>query len=384
MRAATAIAPMAHIRVHQKVERAVSVDLRRCISPLCPSLYSLGAVFSSPDFDLDLRGFKIPRPSHLAGHHQQNYLSQPHWKAQETSPAQCGGCHYQQRGAYPPPQSAHYPRPYGGYSQQSAPQGGFGSSGWDQRSSVPIHNAPTGAYNYYGHGGPISGMQTSIPNPMSGPSPMNYGRSQSSNYRHPAPYRQPGPTQQNYDQFYGQQIMGSQPNAYGQGSLHSGYNQQPLYKKPVYGAPQEGLPSYGVPARANQPGDPTYHGYAPSYGSGTQQYPYGYNAASQPAPAYNLTYRPAPGATDGYGQPPPSAYTQHRVQAAGQQAPAYSQPTSQVSAYTDPASGNTNYGYHGGPQAAYGDNIPVSGYATVPVASNASGYYDQMMTPQAG
>ncbi|XP_074582015.1 uncharacterized protein LOC141838438 [Curcuma longa] len=386
---------------------------------------------------------QTPRASHLSGHSQQNYRArgsnlQPHWTARATSPAQRGGYDYQQRGSYPP-QSAHYPQPYGGYSQQSAPRGGFGNASWDQRSSAPAHNAPTGVYDYYGNGGPPSGAQASMANPMSGPSsaPMNYGQSQPPNYGHSASYGQPAPMQQNYNQsyndprydsqapnqqFYGQQSVGQQPNAYGQGTTHTGFSQQPPYNKAAYGAPQEGPygvphqegpPSYGAPLRANQPGDPTYQGYGPpSYGSGAQQYPYGSNAASQPAPAYNQTYGPASGTTDGYAQPPPAVYTQHGGQAAtpgygqaGQQASAYSQPTSQPSAYgqyptpqqgyADPSSGNTNYGYHGGPaQAAYGNNIPASGYASAPAAgsqpgyaqqpSNPSGYYDQTMAPQAG
>ncbi|XP_042418516.1 far upstream element-binding protein 3-like [Zingiber officinale] len=384
---------------------------------------------------------QTPRASHLSSHSQQNYRArgsnlQPHWTARATSPAQRGGHDYQQRGSYPP-QSAHYPQPYGGYSQQSAPRGGFGNAGWDQRSSAPAHNAPTSVYDYYGNGGPPSGAQASMANPMSGPSPapMNYGQSQPPNYGHSAPYGQPAPMQQNYNQsyndprydsqapnqqFYSQQSMGPQPNAYGQGTTHTGYSQQPPYNKAAYGASQEGPygvphqegpPSYGVPPRASQPGDPTYQGYGPpSYGSGAQQYPYGSNAASQPAPAYNQTYGPASGATDGYAQPPQAVYTQQGGQApgygqAGQQASAYSQPTSQPSAYgqyptpqqgyADPSSGNTNYGYHGGPaQAAYGNNIPASGYASAPAAgsqpgyaqqpSNPSGYYDQTMAPQAG
>ncbi|KAG6494074.1 hypothetical protein ZIOFF_049093 [Zingiber officinale] len=425
-----------------------------------PLKSSFGAVFSPPDYELDLRGLRYclsllagscslysfidvvtPRASHLSSHSQQNYRArgsnlQPHWTARATSPAQRGGHDYQQRGSYPP-QSAHYPQPYGGYSQQSAPRGGFGNAGWDQRSSAPAHNAPTSVYDYYGNGCPPSGAQASMANPMSGPSPapMNYGQSQPPNYGHSAPYGQPTPMQQNYNQsyndprydsqapnqqFYNQQSMGPQPNAYGQGTTHTGYTQQPPYNKAAYGASQEGPygvphqegpPSYGVPPRASQPGDPTYQGYGPpSYGSGAQQYPYGSNAASQPAPAYNQTYGPASGATDGYAQPPQAVYTQQGGQApgygqAGQQASAYSQPSSQPSAYgqyptpqqgyADPSSGNTNYGYHGGPaQAAYGNNIPASGYASAPAAgsqpgyaqqpSNPSGYYDQTMAPQAG
>ncbi|XP_074570884.1 uncharacterized protein LOC141827516 isoform X2 [Curcuma longa] len=358
---------------------------------------------------------QAPRPSPLSGYNQQSYHhcgsnAQPHWGARANSPAQPVGLDYQQRGAYAPPQSVRYPQPYGGYSQQQfAPRGGFNNNaGWDQRSAASGHNAPTGGYDYYGHSGTRSGTQTPMPNPMSGasPAPMNYGQSQPPNYGHSAPYGHPAPTQQNYgqeyhdprydsqapgQQFYNQSIMGSQSNVYGQGTApQAGYSQ---YNKPTYGAPQEG-PTYGMPPRANQPGDPTYQGHAPpSYGSAPQQYPYGSNAASQPEPAYNQTYGPV----DGYAQPTSAAYGQ---------APGYPQPTaSQPSGYgqyptpqpgySDPALGNTNYGYHGGSaEAAYGSNVAASGYGAPPAASGQpgyaqqsatpSGYYDQTAAPPAG
>ncbi|RRT76961.1 hypothetical protein B296_00029394 [Ensete ventricosum] len=361
----------------------------------------------------------------------------PHWGARATTPTQPAvGYEHQQRGTYPPTQTTQYPQPYGGYSQQPAPRGGFSNTGWDQRS---VHNTSTGGYDYYGQGGPGTGSQAGMHNPMSGPSqaPVSYGQSQGQNYGHPAPYGQPAPTQQNYgqgyheprydsqapsqQQFYGQQTMGSQPGVYGQGTApQSGYGQQQSYIKPTYGVPpqevppsygappQDAPPSYGVAPRASQSGDSTYQGQAPSsYGPGTltQQYPYGSNPPSQPAPSYNQTYGPASGAMDGYAQPPSAAYTQHGGQAAapgygqgGQPvAAAYSQSTSQPAGYGqyastqqqgygDPASGNVNYGYHGGSaDAAYGNAIPGAGYgAPAQQPSNPPGYYDQSVAPQSG
>ncbi|KAG6482198.1 hypothetical protein ZIOFF_058829 [Zingiber officinale] len=350
---------------------------------------------------------EAPRPSPLSGYNQQSYRhrgsnSQPHWGAQANSPAQPAGFEYQQRGTYPPSQSVQYPQPYGGYSQQFAPQGGFSNNaGWDQRSSASAHNAPSSGYDYYGHSGFPSRTQTPMANPMSGPSPapMNYGQSQPPNYGHSAPYGHPTPTQQNYgqgyndprydtqapgQQFYNQQTMGSQSNIYGQGTApQSGYSQQPSYNKQAYGAPQEG-PTYGMPPRGNQLGDPTYQGHAPSYGSAPQQYPYGSNAASQSVPAYNQTYGPVSGAVDGYAQTTSATFGQ---------APGYPQPTaSQPSGYgqyptpqpgySDPAAGNTNYGYHGGSaEAAYSSNAPASGYGAPPDAGSQPGYAQQPANP---
>ncbi|XP_018683382.2 uncharacterized protein LOC103989367 isoform X2 [Musa acuminata AAA Group] len=383
---------------------------------------------------------QTPRPSPLSGYSQQNYrprgsTGMPHWGARATAPTQPAmGYEHQQRGTYPPTQTTQYPQPYGGYSQQPAPRGGFSNTGWDQRS---VHNTSTGGYDYYGQGGPSAGSQAAMHNPMSGPSqaPVSYGQSQGPNYGHPTPYGQPAPTQQNYgqgyheprydsqapsQQFYGQQTMSSQPGVYGQGTApQSGFGQQQSYIKPTYGVPpqevppsygapppQDAPPSYGVAPRASQSGDSTYQGQAPSsYGPGTltQQYPYGSNPPSQPAPSYNQTYGPASGAMDGYAQPPSAAYTQHGGQAAapgygqgGQPVAAYTQSTSQPAGYGqyasaqqgygDPASGNVNYGYHGGSaDAAYGNAIPGAGYgAPAQQPSNPSGYYDQSVAPQSG
>ncbi|WOL01254.1 far upstream element-binding protein 1-like isoform X1 [Canna indica] len=372
------------------------------------------------------------RPSPLSGYSQQNYRprghsSVPHWGGRASAPAQpTMGYDYQQRGNYPP-QTTQYPPPYGGYSGQAAPRGGFSGSSWDQRPSAPGHNTPSGGYDYYSQG---AGTQASMPNPISGPTPApgNYGQSQAPNYGHPAPYGQAAPTQNyghgynepRYDsqapnqQFYGQQNMGSQPGVYGQGTAHqSGYGQQQPYAKTPYGVPQDGT-AYGVPPRASQPGDPAYQGPAPSsYGSAvpTQQYPYGSNPPSQPAPSYNQGYGPSSG-MDGYGQPPSAAYAQPGMQAGapaygqgGQPVPGYNQPNTQPAGYSqypssqqggygDPASGNVNYGYQGGSSDPLYGAPPVSGYAAPPAgsqpgypqqqATNQSGYYDQSATPQAG
>ncbi|URE31659.1 KH domain [Musa troglodytarum] len=361
---------------------------------------------------------QTPRPSALSGYGQQSYRSRgptsmSHWGARATAPAQpTMGYEYQQRGAYPPPQTAQYPQPYGGYSQQTTPRGSYSGKDWDQRSSAPVHNTPTGGYDYYGQGGPNTGTQASLPNPMSGPSPgpVNYGRPQTPNYGQPTPYGHPA--QQHYGQGYsessrydsqgpGQQFYGQQQTVGSQPGVQSGFSQQQSYGKPPYGVPHQEVPAYGVPPRASQPGDPTYQGHASSaYGSGTttQQYPYGSNMPSQPAPSYNQTYGPASGAVDGYTQPPPAAYAQQGGQAAppgygqvAQPVPAYAQPSSQSAGYGQYASSqqgygdsasNGNYGYPSVPaDAAYGNTIPGSGYGAPPAGSGQPGYAQQLSNP---
>ncbi|RWV89732.1 hypothetical protein GW17_00048109 [Ensete ventricosum] len=351
-----------------------------------------------------------------------------HWGARATAPTQpTMGYEYQQRGTYPPPQTAQYPQPYGGYSQQTTPRGSYGGKDWDQRSSAPAHNTPTGGYDYYGQGGPSTGTQSSLPNTMSGPSPgpVNYGRPQTPNYGQPTPYGHPA--QQHYGQGYnepsrydsqgpGQQFYGQQQTVGSQPGVQSGFSQQQSYGKPPYGVPHQEVPPYGgVPPRSSQPGDPTYQGHASSaYGSGTgttsQQYPYGPNIPSQPAPSYNQTYGPTPGAVDGYTQPPSAAsYAQQGGQAAppgygqvAQPVPAYTHPSSQPAGYGqqyasshqgyggDAVPSNGGYGYPA--DAAYGNTIPGSGYGAPPAGSgqpgyaqqpsNPSGYYDQSVAPR--
>ncbi|GLU16263.1 hypothetical protein SLE2022_327040 [Rubroshorea leprosula] len=339
------------------------------------------------------------RPSsHSGGVHHHSYRPRgpmgPSQWGPRSHPAQSMPYDYQRRGPYPS-QNAHYQAPnYGGYPQQMAPRGNFGSS-WDQRPHSMQGPSPQGGgYDYYGRQGASGPLSSSIPGHGPGPSPAsamgpppqsnyNYGQPHGPDYAHP-PYPHTAP-QHSYGHGYeehkydnhatGQHFYGghgaSQPG-YTQSGTQPGFApQQPYGKPPSYGMPSQGhhLQTYGPPT--SQPGDMAYPGpTASQYGSNVppqQQYPYASGGSMQQSyPQYGS----AP-TNDGYGQAPTATapvYPQQGSQPvpgygqpAGQTAPSYAQagaggygqyPSSQQGYAEQPAA--ASYGYQGPQDPSYG------------------------------
>uniref|UniRef100_A0A1D1YDH5 Far upstream element-binding protein 2 n=1 Tax=Anthurium amnicola TaxID=1678845 RepID=A0A1D1YDH5_9ARAE len=382
---------------------------------------------------------QVPTRSSMVsgGHTQRMYRPRgptSQWGPRAMPPGQpMTGYGYQQRGSYHSQATQHPPSPYGGYVQQPAPRGSFGT-GWDQRAAAPIQaSSQMGGYDNYGQGGHLSDVQTSAPGPVStvagtSAGPVNYyGQSQAPSYGQPPPYQQSTPGQtygHGYDevrydnqapnqQVYGQPPVSSQAGVYPHPSAtpQAGYAQQQPYNNPPYGgAASQGMPqSYGPP-RPSQPGDTMYQAstpYGPTGPTQQQPYPYGSSTPSQQAPGYAQPFgQTSSGTADGYAQYPQQGGQAAPMYAQGTQpAPAYAQgaqsggysqhPSSQPSYGEQPVASNATYGYQGGPTAdpAYSNNLAASGYGIPSSAGGQAGYtqqssnpsgYEQSVPPQAG